>query len=440
MKKIKKIVAASLLGMTAVANAYVDDGSFNTKEMIDNTAQNVMACTDYCIVGMELRVYWTLKGPRYYRTLVVEHNMPDLLVMTAPEIEKMPWDLYRNTFSKAISSLANSMAKGITGFTFGGGNSQNSGFGSTQSIIFKETDVIGNPSVFMYELLGSKVPNSWMFDHQRNQPWRPTSLVDKPQLNTGDQHALNSLVNGMQNGMGNMTLGLIQAMGGIAIKAYATVNPKVQIWSNSTKTFVNTFKAGAEISRYACNASIEPLNPYYNSMFDFAQWRGGYPITDPHKSKTILNPLGDDWLKPTINIGFDNAAIESVIGAIPNGWARIHPRSGFVNNPDDYKVGTVTAVRGVSIVSERGGPRISKYAGSGIGKVMWQQVHPNVSQCHYNVTNSINGADNNIARNYAWNGWRRTKCSLKTIGSKVMDIPFPRICMRSVFGGGGIRD
>ena len=95
-KIIMTILVAGLVASGSIGNA--QQGAHNkknisTKQIIDRTADELMSCTDYCIVGMELRVYWTWRGPRFYRTLVAEHNMPDLLVMTANKEADMPLDL-----------------------------------------------------------------------------------------------------------------------------------------------------------------------------------------------------------------------------------------------------------------------------------------------------------------------------------------------------------
>lgn len=435
INSLKKTVAVGVIGAATFgggAVASTNDSSFNSLELVDRTADHVQSCTDYCIVGMELRVYWTWRGPRYYRTLVVEHNMPDMLVQTATVEKEMPWDIYRNTFSKIVSSVADKSLRATTGILeFGGGHTQSSEFGQTQAITFKEANVMGNPNLFMFELLGSRIPNSGAFSPQSNGG-QTGGILSKPNLRPHQENQLEGMVNGMQQGFANMPLSIVQAMGGAAVRAYTQIQPKVLLWRTLLKQFVNTFKAGAKIDRYTCNASAQPMMPYYTSLFDFAQWRGGYPITDVHKSDVILNPLGSDWLRPE---GMEMLA-NKLGGAIPYGWGRIYPRTGFVNHSDDYKVGTITAVRAVSVVSDSSVGRVRSHVGGGLGKVMWQQVHPSTSQCHYNVTNTINGADNNVAKNYAWNGWRRTKCSLRTRGSKVMDIPFPRICMRDIYGGG----
>lgn len=434
LKKVNKFIfmgalSLGMLGGSGISFAAKDRASFDSIQLINRTASHVQSCTDYCIVGMELRMYMTWRGPRFFRTLVVEHNMPDLLVMTANREEEMPWDIYRNTFSKLITDAANSVLKGTTGIMeFGGGHSQSTNFGQTQAVTFKETDVVGNPSLFMYELLGSRIPNSGAFDPR----YQTGGISSQPNLPNYQKGQLDNLIAGMTNGVFNMPLSVIQAMGGAAIRSYAKVQPQALLWRTVTRQFVHTFGGGARVNRYTCNGVSEPMLPYYTSLFDFAMWRGGFPITDPHKATTILNPLGDDWLRPQ---GMQD--VSNSLGAqVPYGWGRIYPRTGFVNHADDYKVGTVTAVRGVSVASDNTVGRIRKHAGGALGKVMWQQVHPSTSQCHYNVTNTINGADNNVKKNYAWNAWRRTKCSLHNRGSKVMDIPFPTICMRNVFGGG----
>lgn len=470
-KIIMTILVAGLVASGSIGNA--QQGAHNkknisTKQIIDRTADELMSCTDYCIVGMELRVYWTWRGPRFYRTLVAEHNMPDLLVMTANKEADMPWDLYRNTFSSIVTKAADSTLQATLGMKeFGGGRSQSKGFGQTQAISFKEADIMGNPSLFIFSLLGSNIPNDRFFNEKEgtvlydkanpnnirknyNSSWswdwwgNGREKLPSWQANNVFNRDMERMVTAMQKGQNFIPKSFVQAMGGGAIKNYSRAHPKAWVWRNTVRAFVSALGAGAKIDRYTCNASTEPLKPYYVSIFDSLQWRAGYPVTDPHKSKIILNPLGNDWIKPTDTAMLAKADSLGInTSNIPYGWGRIYPRTGFVNHQDDYKVAGVTAARALSVASDKdagkGAGRIGAFAGAGTGKVMWQQLHPVGGSCHYNMTNSINGADANLAGNYAWNGWRRTKCSLRTRGSKVMSIPFPRVCLKSVTGGGGVR-
>lgn len=432
-KKLIILTIALCLPITSFANEGKDKESFNTLEMINTSSSALFDCSHYCIVGFQIR--WIFIPPakiKIFYTPVVRHNTADLMTMSAAQTVEQPWLEYRNIFGQnakrigdqlIIAANAKSGAKEV-----GGGPSQHEGFGKTQSLNFKDADVVGNPMAWVVEALGAKVKGSrgnnklsGSNQYQNNQK--------KPEQTETDE-ASNDYLSGMSS---NNEVGLSDTLNDAfqseMFKEMVKNYPTVQMYKTMIEQIVDAFAGTMPdmvVDYYGCDSDATPFKPFYVSNIDGVLWREGYPFTDPHKSSTILNPLSKDYIKPTIGDeanDITNSTIGNIAGGMAGGWGHLYPRSGFLNSTDDYKLGAVIAARGLNIASESEQRRIRQYAGGSYESVYFQQVHPTPSTaCFTNIANSIKKDDNNLKRNYAWNGWRRYQCGLTKKGGLLAEI------------------
>lgn len=425
-------IAVSLVLSQTLSLAQKDKASFTTPEMINNSAPALFDCAHYCIVGFQIR--WIFIPPakiKIFYTPVVRHNTADLVTMSADETLNIPWLEYNKIFSANAKRIGDRLIQAGTkqSAEVGGGPTQYEGFGKTQSLNFKDADVVGNPMAYVVENLDAHVNGGG----QGNLSEGSGRVSEISNSNNGGSRdtdgAANSYLDGMVNNsdsplsMGNE---IMTQMGAEMYKEMVKNHPVSYAWSETVKQVVDTFADSMSdmvVSFYGCNSGATPFKPFYISNLDGMLWRDGYPITDVHKSSLILNPLSDDLIKPSKEDSEGGSSLGQINEKFKSGWGHIYPRAGFVNTSDDYKVGAVTAARALNIASEQKKMRIRQYAGGTYDSVYFQQIHPTPStSCYTNIANSIKGDDNNLKRNYAWNGWRRYQCPLTNIGGVLATI------------------
>ena len=89
---------------------------------------------------------------------------------------------------------------------------------------------------------------------------------------------------------------------------------------------------------YLCRSQAKPMFPYFSSVADALQWRGGG--VESFRAESVTPGLRE-------------------IGEWPlNSWGAIFPRTGFVLQPEDAKAAAVTVQRAADIVTQLGQARV----------------------------------------------------------------------------------
>lgn len=165
------------------------------------------------------------------------------------------------------------------------------------------------------------------------------------------------------------------------------------------------FNRFAAQNGYTCKGASTALMPYLLSTLDTLAWRYGIPES-----------------------AFPEALIPGrrEVGSRTSGnlWGAIYPRSGFIQQADDFKAGAVIAQRAGDIVTRRGqahvyvpllaqrkdgywpaGPLLESDSSTG----KWQQLSPRItSQCAVFPTHT--SQQQSKRGDYAWALWRPYSC------------------------------
>lgn len=94
----------------------------------------------------------------------------------------------------------------------------------------------------------------------------------------------------------------------------------------------------ADTTGYLCPTESQPMLPYFLSGFDAFAWRTGVP--DNLRPEAYVPGLREIGHWPT------------------NTWGKVFPRSGFLVQTDDAKVGGVTSQRAIDVVLQVGQPHV----------------------------------------------------------------------------------
>lgn len=119
--------------------------TFNTAQIAARTAS--IDCLDWKVVGA---CFWLFCIPKYCKiniTLKVQHNLPDLTVVSYPH--QSPWHEYRY-LNKVTQFVSNPLASDTGGGDIGRQNQSGS------AVRFKEVQVIGNPAARFTNIFGAK--------------------------------------------------------------------------------------------------------------------------------------------------------------------------------------------------------------------------------------------------------------------------------------------
>lgn len=411
--KNKTSLKLSLL-FSLFSNFAFSAGGMDTYKMIGSNLSGLNDCVHYCVVGFQTRM--EIVPPFRYRvftTPIVRHNINDYMVMAHRTSEDSAWLDYRNIFGKPFKIMGDTILSAATGgsiLEIGGGQSQHEGFGKTQSLVFKDVDVVGNPSAYFIEALDARVngtPRPYYTDSYGRKKYY--DLQSKNYADYQINNALNDVYSKMKDNINfDLPDEVYQAVGGPFYRALVQTHYETLLFAVKAKAYAKALSAGGRTDFYACDSGTAPFKPYFNSRLDSLMWREGYPINDAHKSAQILNPLSSDGIKPSSEAGLS-------LNDMYSNWGHLYPRSGFLNQPEDYKTAAVIGYRGLDIATQGGGGHISQRSGHPTNSIIWQQVYPNPSKsCRVSVADTIN--QSNEEGNYAWSGWRRYQCPLSNRG------------------------
>lgn len=450
MKQLIKVIAiSSTFGFMhhAKADNSVNLKTMNTSKLFSRTINTVPDCIEYCVDGMSLYMVITPWGVYYYWTPNVSHNSPDILLMAHNSFTTTPYQAFNEYIGKAYTKAATAISKTLfkVDVEIGGGRSFYKKYGQHQSVNYKETTGVGHPASFILKMLGSggfKASGYWVRLGKDDKYWhqcRTHGCLEEENSNFGhsvrqemygygfsapDQESKETdseqFLSGWPNSNSTTPI-MINAYGGnLANHDAAAGNYRLSYLSASIGSKVSRY--GSIGQRIFCPNNVTPFVPYYLSGLDAVQWRGGYPLTDPQYSATILNPLSND-----------------IIGRGTEQWGHLYPREGTVNHDWDSKIGTVVITRAASILNENGSTRVvSKPDASNNGFGGWGKIFPiegettpgaQAAACHKNVTNT--GITNNENGGYAWTFWRRYNCDLRTTGIHIITVKFGPICLTS---------
>lgn len=166
-----------------------------------------------------------------------------------------------------------------------------------------------------------------------------------------------------------------------------------------------TFSQFASASGYACKGATLPFVPYFLSTLDPIGWRYGMPES-----------VYPEALIPGMR------EVGSLFTA--SNWGNLYPRSGFLNQVDDYKTGAVIAQRAGDITTRLGQVHVYQpmralpmpgYWPAGelreglalTGK--WQELTPTPSPMCVTFPSIMPSIDS-VSGGYAWALWRPYSC------------------------------
>lgn len=441
-----RVLALATISIACQAHSLNVD-TMDTSELFQRTINSVPECIEYCVDGVSLYMIITPVGITYYWTPNVSHNSPDILMMSHNSLDKTPYKDFNSFFGSSYKSIVSGANKAIFGINTetGGGRSIYEQFGKHQSVTFKETTGVGHPASMILKMFGKGglKPKGYWVGRGDNKVWHECETYgcieeeDSPAGNSLRQElahgntdnntdkekqedAKNYLSSFGKDESKNTTPKMIKHFGGnIKNMESASKNQKLNQTTTDIGNKVSGF--GSVGQRIFCPINVTPFVPYYLSGLDSAQWRTGYPVTDPQHSQTILNPNSDD-----------------VIGVNNEKWGNLFPREGTVNHTWDAKVGTIVAYRAASVLNDKKNnlrvvnhPDNSNKGFGGWGKIfpILGEVTPTkeTAACHKKVEST--GITNNDTGGYAWSYWRRYNCDLRTTGIYITTVNFGPICL-----------
>lgn len=159
---------------------------------------------------------------------------------------------------------------------------------------------------------------------------------------------------------------------------------------------------------YTCDAGATPMQPYSLSVFDTPAWREEVPESAYPEALT-------PGLREVSSTG--------------DTWGNIYPRSGFINQTNDYKAAAVVAQRVADFVTRTGQPHVYtpldpserdnywppdpiKEGDASTGK--WQRLQPNkTSSCSVFPDQGIAASYSDLIADdgdYVWALWRPYQC------------------------------
>ena len=402
MTQLKRAAIAVILLLTseAKAQALVDIPTVkvDTAQILLNTVEAYPNCIEFCITAFQLRVRIGLTGPEFFIVPVVEHNNPDNLILISENLGQeafIEWAAITGGVQQEIQNLILATVTGIPTESYGG-NSEFGDFGEHQSTTLYEGEVLGNPASLISRALGveSGGPTSGAFGELGGVNAPIWDLV-RGQFNTQEltQQALEQF----------SAFTTLQEIPDLIQAAQAAASVAAAAAGQPTASFRS--------DGLMCASQSTPFHPYYLSSIDSALWRGDFPLVDGVFAQRLLSP--SNGIRPE--------------GAfLIEDWGWVFPRIGFINNEHGGRSAAVMTRRADSIPSEElagGRLRVLNPASQ-----LYQNISPAPGNvCASNVANLETEIDGDGA--YSYTGWVRYQCSTSTVGSAVVTIDIPDICL-----------
>ena len=394
---------------------------FTTIELAESTLEQLPMCLEYKITGITLRMVIRGWYVYFFWTPHVEHYSPDLLSMSHSELDAMPWLEFNLLLGKVYKQVSNIFFAKILTTLFklpsteiGGGRYLDKGWSKHQGVQFTESTVVGHPVAM---LLAAFTYGDVVIPTNNRQ--------------SGGQVTEEGVQNWMTSWIDGNTAWpplFSEILGYHQVMQLLSTSPVVQ----QVKQLMQQINAalasvgGRVGSSPFCPVNATPFEPYYLSGLDSYAWRLGYPMADPDKSLTIMNPFSGDKIAPSTETDVGKVLFNlppEVVKFLKPRWGHTFPREGALDQPDTSKHGAVVAERSRSLLAESKKPmnriyRIPAYAMNGAA---WSKLHPKKTMCHRNIANT--GADLEKHSRYAWTLWTSHDCDLERRGIPIVTVP-----------------
>ncbi|MDO4643185.1 MAG: hypothetical protein Q4A74_05030 [Cardiobacteriaceae bacterium] len=419
-------------------------GGFTTIDLAINTLEQLPACLEYKITGITLRMVIRPWGVYFFWTPHVEHYSPDLVSMSHPELNKMPWIEYSLVFGEAYKQISQLFFARVMSALFNLGNNEIGGgrylynqFGKHQSVQFTESTVVGHPvAAFLQAFTFSDTKDGSSninvnFDTGSSGGGGGGGSSSNDNKDSKSSIPFSEVAQQLSkfiDGIFEMPVKFREAMGYKQVLQFMANSPVIQ---SVKQLMMRINQALASVGGHVgnspfCPVNATPFDPYYLSGLDAYLWRMGYPIADSEKSLTILNPFSFDRVAPSRHEGYEDALINlppEVEKILTPKWGNIYPREGALNQPDTSKHGAVIASRSQSLLGEGKRPigRIFRVPQYHINGAAWSKMYPKITMCHRNIANT--GADIEEHGRYAWTIWTSHDCDLSRRGIPIVTIP-----------------
>lgn len=396
----KKIVGKKTLVAVAMALAFMQPAraDFSSLDLGQTNLEQLTDCLEYTVHGLTLRMVIRKFRVYFYWTPNISHFSPDMLSMSHPELNDMPYTEYGRIFGPALKQVSNvgfakmlGAATGLGGnLEIGGGRYQHKDWGKHQAVQFAENSVVGNPSAMIIEAFswqGLNIPEAEQSGHEVSNEESSKYLADFAEGKAKWSENFNQAFQYNQ---------VMQAL------SSSPVIEQIKTLVQQIDIAVSTLGGRVGNSPF-CPVNQQAFQPFYFSGIDAYAWRLGYPITDPDKSSEVLNPFAQS------------------IGADKEVWGYLYPREGAVNHQEGAKVAAVVAARSADVLANGGIGRIYKEPKYKMGKLAWSSVYPQASACHRQIPNTVSVTD--AKEQYAWTLWTNHRCDLYRRGKAIAFIP-----------------
>ena len=356
-----------------VANLEPMSPGFTSMELAEATLEQLPVCLEYKITGITLRVIITPWFVYYFWTPHVEHYSPDLLAMSHAELNAMPWVEYNALFGEAYKQVSNVLFAKILSTLFGlpeteigGGRYLDKGWGKHQAVQFTESTIVGNPVAMFIDAFtfkGINLPQPADNSNQNTKRSNPSDEKQSGNKSGGNRGGRTPSVGGQSSGNGNsgpqvptdtvknwlsscangntnwlpifsQNLGYTQVM--MMMMANSPVVQSIKQLMQQIDAALSSINGKVGDSPF-CPVNATPFEPYYLSGLDAHAWRLGYPVADPDKSLTIMNPLSRDKIAPSSEEDFGKVLFNlppELVKFLTPRWGHVYPREGALDQPD----------------------------------------------------------------------------------------------------------
>ncbi len=121
-----------------------------TAEILERTSESAADCLEYKVVG--ICVFVKCIGPicDYDYSAKVDHYLPDLVVTAQHTRHANPWTLIREIYDPIVNAVGEGIFEALTDFELFSGEANAAGE-DVAGIRLRETDVVGNPALYLYD-------------------------------------------------------------------------------------------------------------------------------------------------------------------------------------------------------------------------------------------------------------------------------------------------
>lgn len=486
-----------------------EEGGIRITDIIETGVKGIPGCIDYCVVGICTHIVIELLDIEIIISPKVQHNTQEFLVSAYRAQHQQPWEEWREVFGSVQADVADGIFGVLSseGRVGGYGTYTEEHQENDRQAPYKEVDIIGHPlsllpTLFNNGEITSTAPSAlqdaievenapvdgnssdsdsdsdaedsigeWLCRHN-DFPWCDDDVQgngdeDKPideEYKEANEAASQEVdTNGFPAVFMNPEILDVFSYQDTISKIGESVNDVSEAldYLSQMQNAIQTDSFGIGVSfggaSILCPNSVLPFTPYYLSALDTISWRLPWADVLTHYDGIGLAmiPLISD--RPVI--GTPNGFTDTP-GLGDGTWGALYPRTGFVRNEHDGKVGSVVAQRAIDLVLANKGADHTGYVGaifdpgfptsedyrhipyvyhaSGIEGGVWQPIFPMPS---YSCTNTLykpkttsdisddKSAPKSVDQRYMWAFWRRYECCLSRRGEFLLDVDFDPLCI-----------